>query len=122
MALGLPKPHPLTRPAPADVPNRKRLLSVTAACVLADWLVLQLPAFLCMGLDCDISMYDLCARRVLAGDTHYHDLFETNFPGIVWLHMAVRSVLGWRSEVLRAVDLAVVAAVVGLLLSWLPRS
>jgi hypothetical protein len=67
-------------------------------------------------------MYDLCARRVLAGDVHYRDLLENNFPGIVWLHMAFRSLLGWRPEALRAVDVAIVATSVWLLTRWLPES
>jgi hypothetical protein len=75
-----------------------------------------------MGPDCDISLYDLMARRVLACNSQYHDLFDGNFPGIVWLHSAIRAAFGWRSEVLRAVDLAVVGAIVGLLVGWLPRS
>src|SRR5437588_9310418 len=85
-------------------------------------LLVNLPAFLCMGLDSDISMYDLLARRVLLGDVHYRDLLETNFPGVVWLHMAFRALLGWRSEALRAVDLTIVALSVWLLVGWLPRS
>ena len=73
-----------------------------------------------MGFDCDISMYDLVARRVMNGDVHYRDTLETNFPGIVWLHMAVRSLFGWRSEALRAVDISVVIGCAWLLTRWLP--
>ena len=74
---------------------------VAAWAGLVALLAVNLPAFLCMGLDSDILMYDLCARRVLAGDVHYRDLLETNFPGIVWLHMIFRSVVGWSFEALR---------------------
>lgn len=95
-----------------------RLAQVTLVVLV----LVQLPAFLCMGLDSDISMYDVVARRVMLGDVHYRDLLETNFPGIVWLHMAVRSLFGWRSEALRAVDFAAVAAAVWLLVRWLPES
>jgi hypothetical protein len=47
---------------------------------------------------------------------------ETNFPGIVWAHMAIRSLFGWRPEVLRGADLAIVVSSVWLLTRWLPRS
>jgi hypothetical protein len=75
-----------------------------------------------MGPDGDVILYDLMAQRVLAGDSQYHTMFDVNFPGIVWLHAVIRSLFGWRSEVLRAVDLAIVAAIVSLLVGWLPRS
>ena len=114
----------LPRPAPTQAGSRTRLdwPTVAAWVGLVALLAVNLPAFLCLGLDSDTLMYDVCARRVLAGDVHYRDLLETNFPGIVWLHMLVRSVVGWSSEALRAVDFAVVAASVWLLTRWLPRA
>jgi hypothetical protein len=96
--------------------------TVVMSLLIAAWFVIQVPAFLCMGLDIDINMYDVMARRVMAGDAHYRDLLETNFPGIVWLHILIRSVFGWSSVALRAADLAIVAGIVGLLTNWLPRT
>ena len=95
---------------------------VMAWAALAGLLLINLPAFLYMGLDSDISMYDLVARRVLRGDVHYRDLLETNFPGIVWLHIAFRSLFGWSSEALRSVDFSIIACSTYLLIRCLPRS
>jgi len=75
-----------------------------------------------MGLDCDTCLYDLIARRVMAGDVHYRDLLDVNLPGIVWLHMLFRSIVGWSSEALRAVDFAIIASSVFLLSRCLPQS
>src|SRR5215213_3440466 len=105
-----PAAGPDVRRASPRVRPRSDWRRLAAWAVLAGLLAVNLPGFLCLGLDCDILMYDLCARRVLAGDVHYRDLLENNFPGIVWLHMAVRSLFGWRSEALRAVDFTIVAA------------
>jgi hypothetical protein len=116
---------PLTLPQPETPARSAAAHSWTATAIawslLFALLAVNLPAFICMGLDSDILMYDLIARRVLAGDVHYRDLLETNFPGIIWLHMTFRSLFGWRSEALRAVDFVMVAASIGLLVRWLPR-
>src|SRR5215471_2991835 len=106
MSVGTPPSTPGTDAAlsPSRTGGRVDRSLVIAWGVLAALLAVNLPGFLCMGLDSDILMYDLCARRVLAGDVHYRDLLETNFPGIVWAHMAIRSLFGWRPEVLRAAD------------------
>jgi hypothetical protein len=66
----------------------------------------------------DVSYYDLCARNLLSGGVHYRDVFETNLPGMTWLHVLVRSLLGWSSEAIRAVDLVIVAANIWLLARW----
>src|SRR3954451_19639920 len=84
------------RPTDARVSSRPDWRLLAAWGLLVALVAVNLPAFLCLGLDCDILMYDVCARRVLAGDVHYRDLLENNFPGIVWLHMAFRSLFGWR--------------------------
>jgi len=88
--------------------------------ILAAFLILNLPLFLRMGLDSDVTLWDLCARNVLHGGVHYRDAVENNLPGMLWLHMAVRATLGWSSEALRAVDFIVVAAVTWLLVRSLP--
>jgi hypothetical protein len=85
-------------------------------------LYINLPAFLCMGLDPDVSQWDLCARTVLQGGVLYQDAVENNLPGMLWLHVLIRSLLGWRPEVLRLIDLLVVFAVIWLLVRWLPSS
>jgi hypothetical protein len=91
--------------------------SVLAAGLLAVLLGLALPGFLCLPLCADVELYDIAAWNVLRGGVHYRDIFETNPPGMVWLHMAVRSALGWRSESLRLVDFAVVSAIIAMLAS-----
>jgi hypothetical protein len=80
------------------------------------------PMFVCMPPWADVTHYDLCARTVLWGGVHYRDSFDTNLPGIVWAHMAVRSLLGWQYETLRAVDLGLVGGTIALLLGWLARA
>lgn len=86
---------------------------------LALWLVVSVPPFLRMPLWCDVTHYDLCAWNLLRGGVHYRDTFDTNLPGMVWLHLAVRSVFGWRSEAIRLVDLAIVSGIIALLVYWL---
>jgi hypothetical protein len=85
-------------------------------------LVLNVPAHLRMGLDSDVALWDLSARTVLDGGTFYRDLFENNLPGMLWLHCAVRTMLGWSDAALRAVDIAVVVVIVWLLTRLLPAS
>jgi hypothetical protein len=88
------------------------------------WLALVLllgvgvPLFLRMPLETDVTHYDLAARALLRGGVHYRDTFDTNLPGMVWLHAGVRSLLGFGSEAIRGCDLLVVAAVVWLLTRW----
>ena len=107
-------------PAPARRRVGWQLLVAWGA--LGLMLAVELPVFLCMGLDCDTCFYDLIARRVMAGQTHYRDTLDTNLPGPVWLHMLFRSIVGWSSEALRAVDFAIAACSVWLLTNMLPRS
>lgn len=95
--------------------------AVAAWLVLAATLVIGVPLFLRMPLWVDATYHDLSARNILWGGVHYRDIFETNLPGMVWLHALVRTLLGWTSEALRAVDLAVVSGSVALLWFWLRR-
>src|SRR5689334_15108396 len=85
-------------------------------------LIVNVPAFLCMGLDPDVSQWDQCARTVMQGGVLYQDAVENNLPGMLWLHILIRSILGWRTEVLRAVDLLVVLVLIWQLVRWLPSS
>jgi hypothetical protein len=82
-------------------------------------LVFALPLMICMPLTLDTINYDICARTVLRGGVMYRDAFDNNLPGVVWIHCAVRGLLGDRSEAMRGFDLVVFAAVIGLLLWWL---
>lgn len=84
-------------------------------------LVVGTPLFLCMPLWADATLYDLAARNVRDGGVPYRDIFDTNLPGMVWLHLLVRHLLGERSEALRLADLFVYSGIVLLLLSWLRR-
>jgi hypothetical protein len=72
---------------------------------LALLLFIALPLFVCMPVWIDVSLYDLAACNVLRGGVHYRDLFDTNLPGMLWMHLAVRSVFGWSTEALRLVDI-----------------
>jgi hypothetical protein len=85
-------------------------------------LFVNVPPLLCMGLDSDATQWDLCTRTVLHGGVLYRDAFENNLPGMLWLHAAVRSLLGWSTAALRAADLLLVATAVWLLGRQLPSS
>jgi len=85
-------------------------------------LVVHVPPFLRMGLDPDVTLWDLCARTVLAGGTFGRDAFENNLPGMLWLHLGLRAAFGWRPEVLRGADLLIVGAIVWLLVRSLPET
>src|SRR5712692_3196119 len=90
-------------------------LAWTALC---GFLLLCLPLFVCLPLWADVTLYDLAARSVLRGGVHYRDIFDTNLPGMLWLHLAVRAALGWSTEALRLVDISVFALSVLLLARW----
>ena len=79
------------------------------------FVVLGIPIFLRMPLWCDITLYDVAARSILAGGVHYRDVFDTNTPGYVWCLTALRATLGTSTIAVRAVDLGIFAGVVLLL-------
>jgi hypothetical protein len=120
MATLAPNPTAESRAATPAVAWRAALPALALTALLAAILVVHLPAFVCMPLDADVSLWDLFARTVSAGGVAYKDLQDNNFPGMLWAHLAVRSLFGWRSETLRAVDAGVVATIILLLLRWLP--
>lgn len=72
--------------------------------------LLTVPQMLCLPLTADTEHYDVQAHCALNGGVLYRDVLEPNLPGVVWIHMLVRTVAGWSSEVLRAFDLLVVLA------------
>ncbi len=81
-------------------------------------LALGAPQFICMPVTNDVSYYDIQARTALNGGVLYRDMVEPNLPGVVWVHMLVRSVAGWSTEVLRSFDLIVFLAIAGLFGAW----
>ena len=81
-----------------------------------------IPLNLRTPLWCDVTLYDICAWNVMGGGVHYQDTFDTNLPGMVWMHCLVRSLLGWSIEAIRCVDLIVVGSIVALLSNFLRKS
>lgn len=101
--------------------NPQRLLQPSAATawvVLTLLLVVNVPLFLCMPLTDDTTLYDLQALNLMRGGVMYLDIFEPNLPGVVWMHVGVRSLLGSSSLAMRAADLTFFSMVVWLLTSW----
>ncbi|MCH7726776.1 MAG: hypothetical protein IH991_09890 [Planctomycetes bacterium] len=78
------------------------------------------------GVQClaraDVVLYDLQAENLLSGGAQYREIFEPNLPGIVWLHIAIRSVLGPSSLAMRFADVTFFTAIVWLLVRWLKLS
>ncbi|MBY0458984.1 MAG: hypothetical protein K2V38_16735, partial [Gemmataceae bacterium] len=101
-------------PSPAGPPRPWRpWRSATAGwLVTAVLLVAGVPLFLGMPPWCDVTLYQLAARNVLAGGVHYRDVFDTNLPGFVWAMAALWVVFGDDLVGLRAVDLLVIGGAV----------
>jgi hypothetical protein len=93
-------------------------LEALAWSALALALIVLLPLFVCMPLCNDVELYDSAALNVLHGGAQYREIFDTNLPGIVWVHLLFRPFLGWRSETIRLVDVAFVAGNIWLLVGW----
>ncbi len=89
-----------------------------AAIALALLLVSNGPLFLAMPLTADTVLYDLEARNLVEGGVQYRDIFEPNLPGVVWLHAAIRTLLGTSSEAMRIADLLIFSGIVWLLARW----
>ncbi len=83
--------------------------------MLAVLLTTTIPLTLHRPLTGDASVWQLLARTVERGDAPYRDVFETNLPGAVWLHLSVRRTLGPSPEALRLFDLLLFAVVSGVL-------
>ena len=79
------------------------------------------PLFVCMPPWTDVTLYDLAARNVLRGGVHYRDVFDTNFPGMVWCLALLRGLVGSSSEWLRLADLAVIGGASAVLAVGLKR-
>jgi hypothetical protein len=115
----------VSAPEVANAPTKSlspdgRVLGYCAWASLFVFLAINVPLFLRMGLHADVTMWDLCARNVLSGGVHYRDAVENNLPGMLWLHLAVRSTIGWSSEALRWVDFGAVSLIAWLLMRFLP--
>lgn len=84
------------------------------------FLILALPLFLCMPLWFDSVAYGLCSQSILRGGIFERDV--NNFfkpPMMAWILTGIEYLTGWRSVILRAVDLAFVGGIICLLAYWL---
>lgn len=98
---------PSTSGSQIDQPHRSReLWLLTAIGVL---MLIAGPLFVCMPVNSDTALYDVQASRIIHGGVLYRDVVEPNLPGVVWIHLAVRQLLGWSSEVMRVFDLLMLA-------------
>ncbi len=102
-------------------PRDDRASALLGLLALGLLLVIGVPIFLCMPVSFDVFHYDICSHNLLRGGVHYRDTFDNNLPGIVWLQAGIRSLIGWRSESLHAVDLLFFSIDVVLLLPWVRR-
>ncbi|CAN5435202.1 hypothetical protein BH11PLA2_BH11PLA2_25560 [soil metagenome] len=84
--------------------------------VCGAFLVAGVPLFLRMPPWCDLTLYEMAARAIMRGGTHYQDVFDTNFPGFVWCLVGVRRFFGTSVEAVRTVDLFLVTAITWLLI------
>jgi hypothetical protein len=93
-----------------------------ALAVLSLLLLVFGPLFVCLPLGCDLAFFDVCAESILRGEPFCRDIEIHGTAGAVFLHTAVRTLVGWRSEPLRVVDLLLVGFTVWLLVSrFLPQ-
>ncbi|MCA9270036.1 MAG: hypothetical protein KDA41_16255, partial [Planctomycetales bacterium] len=88
---------------------------VAAAAALVVTLVLLGPLFVCEPPWSDATHWDVIAQELLKGKLLYRDVMETNLPGAALVHVPLRALFGYRSEVLHAFDLLVIGALAYLL-------
>lgn len=79
-------------------------------------LIFLTPLLLRSPLTSDTVMFDLQAETVRQGGVLYRDILEPNFPGVVWIHLAVRGIVGDTEFAMRLADLVIVGCAVTLLL------
>lgn len=101
--------HKSLLPAPITI-----VMLVVLAAVLT-------PLFVCAPVTSDTSLFDVQAMTAQRGGVLYRDVIEPNLPGVVWIHMAVRSIAGWSSEAMRLFDLSVLVLTAILLCSFVAR-
>lgn len=100
--------------------SSSRVATVIAAAGLIGVLLYGVPQYLRMPLTNDPVYFDLQASLLRHGGVLYRDYVEPNFPGVVWIHAAVRPLVGESSEGLRCFDLSMFATTVGML-GWAVR-
>ena len=61
-----------------------------AAVMLAGVLILAVPLFVRAPVWVDVTYHDISAWNIRHGGVHYRDIFETNLPGMVWVHLLLR--------------------------------
>ena len=83
--------------------------------MLAGVLILAVPLFVRAPVWVDVTYHDISAWNIRHGGVHYRDIFETNLPGMVWVHLLLRPLIGPSSEAIRLADLAVFGLIVFLL-------
>ncbi len=115
-------PLPARSAGPVVAARESRVGEYCLWLLLVGVLVVNLPAFLCMGLDPDATQWDSNARTVMEGGAIYRDVFENNLPGMLVPLVLTRSLLGWSSVVLRLVDCLLVLGMSWQLVRWLPSS
>lgn len=86
------------------------------------WLVVAVPLFVRMPLTNDTEVYDLQASAFRHGSVLYRDFLEPNLPGVIWVHLGVRAVLGESSEAMRVFDLLVLAGISGFAAHFVQRA
>ncbi|REJ96771.1 MAG: hypothetical protein DWQ34_03305 [Planctomycetota bacterium] len=99
--------------------QRRMMIVIVAACALLA--TVEVPLTLRRPLTADCYIFDLEWRTMMRGGMLYRDIFQTNPPGTLWIHAAVRTLLGTSSEALRAVDLVLMGFVIGSLAVWTRR-
>jgi hypothetical protein len=106
------------------IPFRFDALSTARAAwiMLALLVISNAPLFVCMPLTSDTELFDLQARILAEGGTLYRDIFEPNLPGVVWIHVAIRSLVGASSEAMRIVDLFLFGVMAFLVTRWIRSS
>lgn len=117
----------LTTSPPPSSPQPESVAAGTAVNTRAlGWLALVVvlmvggPLTVCMPVWGDVDFYDVIVQTMRSGGVHYRDAFECGPPGAVWLHYAVRWLLGDSSEAMRLFDLGVTAATIWLLTRFIP--
>jgi hypothetical protein len=88
---------------------------ILAWIALASVLLAIVPLLIRMAVWDDSTLFDLAARSLLRRGYCYRELFIHGPPGMVLCQFAVRSLVGWSSEALRAADLVIFSAAVWLL-------
>jgi len=69
------------------------------------WLIVLGPIFIRMPVTNDAVLYDLESRWISEGLIPYRDYVEVNFPGVLVIHYATRTVFGESDEALKFADL-----------------